>query len=533
MLKIGLIIEHRAIAAWQAACLKALADNAEFIVYDCTNGRPSPRSARHACYYLLNLAALRTRLTARVPLPPGLKIVAEVPFEAEHDGNWQRLPAPLLERIKQDRPNFILKFGMGLLRVPPREALAAPVLSYHHGDPREFRGRPAGFYELMQGRRAVGQVIQILSNQLDSGEILAFGETRTRPHSYRATMIDAYRTSPLLLKTAVHNLASGHRLPLAATGKAYRLPGNATVARFAARRVAELAKRLAYGALVEKEWQVAVAPAAFDEQLFHSANFPRPDQWRIVERPPQYRFLADPFFHPDGSGVLVEALRKSTGLGEIVHLSQAGAAALSEGHGHYSYPATFFDGEHHFILPEMSEWSDQKLFRLGPGRLEEVGTLDVPGAPRLLDPTLHAEAGKTYLFANCAAHGGAVLRLWVGDALAGPFLEHPASPICVSPAGGRMAGAIIALGDARYRIGQDHGRDYGDGLVLFRIDRLSPQEYRETRQCGLSFDQVRGPHTVNFLDGRMVFDFYRNRVSMLAGLRRLRARVKQRPQNNG
>ncbi len=522
MLKIGLIVDHRTIASWQAECLRAVTRDNAFVAYNCTNGRPSRRSPRHALYYLLNLLALRTRLTARIALPPGLAVIGEADFESEQDGAWQRLPGSLLDRIRKDRPDLILKFGMGLLRVPPASELAVPILSYHHGDPSEFRGRPAGFYELVHGRETVGQVIQILSNSLDSGEIVAFGETRIYRHSYRATMREAYLCSPALLPTAVRNLLAGNRLPLGRAGKAYRLPGNAAVVRFAARRLADSVRRLAYGAFVEKQWQVAEAPLAAG-QIIQPAAFPKPEDWRIVEQPKPYRFLADPFYHPGGEGLLVEALRSSTGLGEILQIAPSGAAAISDGKGHYSYPATFSEAGEHYVLPEMSEWSAPKLFRLGQSGLEEVGPLDAPGSPRLLDPTLHAEAGKIFLFANCAAEGGSVLRLWVSDALSAPFEEHPASPIRVSPAGARMAGAILSSGGTRLRFGQDGRRDYGDGVVLFRIEALSADDYRETRLGELRFDEVHGPHTLNFRAGSMVFDWYRNRFSLLAGLRRLQS----------
>ena len=533
MLKIGLLIDNRAVACWQASCLREFGEAAEFIVYNCTNTKPSRRSPRHALYYLLNLLALRTRLTARTALPADIRIVDVFDFEAEQDGSWQRLPASLLERIREERPEFMLKFGMGLLRIPPEGELPVPILSYHHGDPREFRGRPAGFHEIQLGRTTVGQVVQILSNKLDAGEIVAFGETRVYPHSYRATMLEAYRTSPLLIRTAVRNLLSGSRLPLRGDGKAFRLPGNATVARFGAERFARTIQRLCYGAFVEKEWRVAEASLESEAQIIGASRFPPPGRWSIVERPAAYRFLADPFHHPSRGGVLVEALRRSTGLGEILHISPAGSVTLSDGKGHYSYPATFSHEGEHYVLPEMSEWSAPMLYRLAEGGLEPIGVLDLPGSPRLLDPTLYAQEGKIFLFANCAADGGSVLRLWVSDALRGPFREHPCSPICVSPAGARMAGAILATSDGRLRLGQDGRAEYGDGILVFRIEQLSAEAYRESQLGKLKFKGVRGPHTLNVKDGNMVFDYYADRLSLLAGVRRFRAALARRSQNRG
>jgi len=110
---------------------------------------------------------------------------------------------------------------MGLLRVPPAERIGCQILSYHHGDPRRFRGRPAGFYELLSGESQIGQVVQILSNALDAGKVVAYAETKAYPHSYRNTLIEAFRRSPLLLRTAV--CASGSET-------AIRKPGVASLA---------------------------------------------------------------------------------------------------------------------------------------------------------------------------------------------------------------------------------------------------------------------------------------------------------------
>ena len=112
--------------------------------------------------------------------------------------------------MKADGILFVTKFGMGLLRVPPDAEFSIPIISFHHGDLRKFRGRPAGFYELLNGEPVVGQVVQRLTNRLDAGEVLAFAETKARPHSYRATMEDAYRTSPLLLPQAAQLCLPGN-----------------------------------------------------------------------------------------------------------------------------------------------------------------------------------------------------------------------------------------------------------------------------------------------------------------------------------
>lgn len=502
-----------------------ICEEADFILLNCTNTQLSRKPFRHALYYVLNILSLRTATTRTVPLPNALNIVGRMDFEAERDGAWQRLPRQVLDFLGQQRPDAAIKFGMGLLRVP--EQLDCRILSYHHGDPRHFRGRPAGFYELLGDVSTIGQVVQIISNRLDAGAIVAFAETRVRPHSYRSSMADAYATSPLLLKRALDNCLSGKVLPFEPAGRNYRLPSNWAVLRFAAKLLRAKAARLFYGAFFLKAWEVASAEATTDTPARLIDAVGDAARWEIAPRPLKYQFLADPFPHPNG-GVLVEALRRSDGQGDIVHFAGDTVRTLCSGPGHFSYPATIKAGNDWYMVPEVSEWAEPQVFRLTGEGCEFVGELKVEGAPRLVDGTLYAADNAFYLFANDASEGSDVLRLWSADSLFSPFTEHPESPIRISPAGGRMAGALLRSGGRLYRMGQDCARGYGRQIVLFEILALSRSTYEETVAGDLSFTTVNGPHTLNLRGGRAYFDFYRERFSLLAGTGRLRATIAKR-----
>jgi hypothetical protein len=75
------------------------------------------------------------------------------------------------------------------------------------------------------------------------------------------------------------------------------------------------------------------------------------------------------------------------------------------------------------------------------------------------------------------------------------------------------------------RLGQDDSGGYGDGLMVFAIEEICADRYHETLMRTIRFEDIRGPHTLNFHDGRAVFDWYRDRFSLLAGVRRLRGRI--------
>lgn len=76
-----------------------------------------------------------------------------------------------------------------------------------------------------------------------------------------------------------------------------------------------------------------------------------------------------------------------------------------------------------------------------------------------------------------------------------------------------------------FRFGQDWRQGYGDGLIVFQVVELSPVAYRETEVGPAAFASVRGPHTLDWQGGRLLFDFYEERASLFAGIRRLLARL--------
>ena len=94
-----------------------------------------------------------------------------------------------------------------------------------------------------------------------------------------------------------------------------------------------------------------------------------------------------------------------------------------------------------------------------------------------------------------------------------------------------MGGAVIRLADGLLRVGQDLRGSYGDGVVIFRIREISPTTYHEELVGELRFQGVRGPHTLNLRASVVAFDFYRDRFSIFAGLRRIRGRVKRQKQH--
>src|SRR3954464_10481550 len=80
-MKIGVLMDGTKLARWQAQGLRNVADDAEFVIYSCTNSRRRPRRVRNAFYYALNLFAIRNPLTRRIDLPDALPVLVRREFQ--------------------------------------------------------------------------------------------------------------------------------------------------------------------------------------------------------------------------------------------------------------------------------------------------------------------------------------------------------------------------------------------------------------------------------------------------------------------
>jgi hypothetical protein len=529
-LKIAVIADRGKVSRFGLESLDAIRGCDEITVFSCLNTRAKRNTFRHAAYYALNLLTVRNPWTRRVPVDQGKKQVKEiVDFTSGLDGVWQTLPPEVIGRMRDGGFDVVVKLGTGLLRVPPPEVLPVPILSFHHGDPSRYRGRPAGFWEIVHGEPVMGQIVQVIGNRLDSGRVVAFAETKVFPHSYRATLVEAYRHSPLLLDTAIKCALAGEEVPIDRNGRNYRLPCNLAVARFVMGRWWRSLRRQVYGAVFEKHWHVSTAMAPRDpvSALERGELLSDPAGWRTIKPRRGYAFYADPFVSEVPSGVLVEALKSTTGRGEILLVQGESHRRVSPAGGHFSYPATMRLGDRQLVLPETASWSPPICYAMDERQLEPLGPLDIDPAARIVDPTPVEHRGQVYLFGNLRSTGSNALYVWVADSISSPFRLHHLSPVRISPRGARMAGGFIRSEGRLIRLGQDFGAGYGDGIHLFEVDELSPTAFHERLIGEIRFADRKGPHTLNLGDDLVAFDWYMDRFAPLAGVRRLLARARR------
>ena len=104
-----------------------------------------------------------------VPEFDGVERVSCTPEEI--DGWKYRIPDDVVERA-EERADVAALFGFGFIVGPILSAFEHGVLSFHHGDLREYRGQPMGFWEYLHGEDEAGVTLQRINDTLDGGEII-------------------------------------------------------------------------------------------------------------------------------------------------------------------------------------------------------------------------------------------------------------------------------------------------------------------------------------------------------------------------
>lgn len=523
-----LLGSDRTVRQWQFDALQHAVDSGLEVVavMHCENNRPMSKKAKNAGYYAL---AATGRL--KMPSVQNIDISPIVPpkvhtirFDSEWEGSWQRIPSETLAELPA--VDVVIRFGMNLLRDPHSVPARYGVISYHHRDPEAHRGRPAGFYELLDGEPVMGVIVQQLSNTLDGGRILAKAYSRVVPTSYRRTLEDAYNAGVPLLGKALRALSEGHSIPSKTLGTNHKLPSNKTVIRATASMGRARLNRLAYGAMWEKRWAIG--------RLTVGIDFERPtviDLSKIQPAPiPKgYTFAADPCGEYLGR-VYAELMNARTGKGEIGAFDgqEWHSVELPVKNGHLSYPQIVRYDDRVFLFPEMASVGPPTLFEMELDGLTVKDKWPLAGfkGSRLVDGTLFQHDDHWYLFGGKIPHGRARTELWVSKDLMGPWLPHPDSPICVDPRGGRMAGPIMDQGGVLYRLGQDNSVGYGQAITVNRIDVISPKHYKEMSRGRITLKGALGPHTILVSQNELWLDFYKEKWTALAGLRRALARLR-------
>jgi hypothetical protein len=196
-------------------------------------------------------------------------------------------------------------------------------------------------------------------------------------------------------------------------------------------------------------------------------------------------FVADPFMVREDSlwYMFFEVLDKKSYQGKI-------ALATSQDGLHWTYKQTVLDEPYHLSYPYVFKWQDcyymlpdcqgsdsirlYKAVRF-PEQWEFVAAL---AQGNFADASILQYRDRWWMFVSNPESSR--LRLFYADHLAGPWSEHPQSPVIEQNAHiSRPAGRVLVLDGRVLRYAQDDNPAYGIEVHAFEITELSTTRYQE------------------------------------------------------
>jgi len=150
------------------------------------------------------------------------------------DGWKNEIPSKIVDIVADDA-DIAVRFGFGFVVGDILTELEYGVLSYHHGDIREYRGQPAGCWEFIHGEDEVGITLQRINERLDAGEVAAMKTISIQDsNTYSEIRGRLYENSEGMLTEALLKLESGKmNFEVADTlGRLYTIPKGFSALRF-------------------------------------------------------------------------------------------------------------------------------------------------------------------------------------------------------------------------------------------------------------------------------------------------------------
>jgi len=385
--------------------------------------------------------------------------------------------------------DFILQFGFGII---PGEILNVAhygVWSFHHDDEEKYRGSPSCFWEIYNSDNVTGAILQRLTDGPDVGVVLKKGFLRTINYSYAKNIDAVYFESGRWPAQVCIDIRNGNAdylnaPPSQTKAPIFRAPNNLQMLLFAIKMLRNfLATK--YNALFRHDqWNIGI--------IYEPIHvFLKPDakpKIHYLQHPKKGKFLADPFGILKNKKLIIlcedfdyRSFKGTISSIELIDGTRPSQPVVAiDLPIHTSYPYLFeYQGEF-YCIPYTSRAREISLYKAQkfPHRWIRVATLirNIAG----LDTTVFQYEGLWWL--TCADKEQGYfhnLLIWYAPDLLGPWKPHAANPVKTDIRSVRPAGTPFMYNGYLYRPAQDCSRTYGGQIVLNRVIRLTPTEFKE------------------------------------------------------
>jgi len=307
----------------------------------------------------------------------GIEILEVEPFGEKF---VHRFPGDALDIIRAKDLDVLIRFGFNILKGDILKAARYGVWSYHHGDNEFYRGGPAHFWELREGSPLSGVILQVLTEELDSGLVLckSLFATKQTVSVSRNRFAPYWGSSDLIIR----KLNELHRFgwdylqekaipptPYQGRRRIYRTPANKDILPWIAPVLLKKAIFYPFRRETVQHWKIA--SRVNGKALLDCDSESEFSGFRWID-PPKGHFWADPFVFESAGKYWVffedysyKEQRAAIVCSELSPLGELGPPVFCIQHTshHYSYPHIFRSGSEIFMIPESCNSNSVDLFR--------------------------------------------------------------------------------------------------------------------------------------------------------------------------
>lgn len=446
--------------------------------------------------------------TPVVPVLPKMKAYSD----------W--FPEEALKQIREFDLDVALSFGFRILKGDALKIARHGVWSFHHGDNFINRGGPAGFWEVMDGIPITGSVLQILTEDLDNGQVIYRSWSPTSDKfSVKANRNNLYWKSCAFVLRKLKDLSEGNPVSTPESqfyspyyNRLFRMPTNSEMFSRLSRLGTKYALGKVQSAASTDQWALAyrfkTGPHDTNNTLYRFKNL----------TPPKDRFWADPCAIQAGDRyyLFFEEYLNETAKGHIsvIELDKkgivSGPTTVLNRDYHLSYPFVFEWNNNYYMVPESAANKTIELYRCKSfpfeWELEKVLMTDV----RAKDATLAEIDGTWWMFASIAEHSiPDELYLFSAESPLGPWTPHRRNPVKSDVRGSRPAGGLFNWNGQLYRPAQNSSGRYGYAISINRITQLDHERFSEEKVSEIlpNWDKkLLGTHTISIAGDLTVVD---------------------------
>ena len=541
-LQFGVMCHGTTLEAWEARCLHKLLEvpgvELALLIVEGQPAAPPPgrRPLRALRNLLLGRSTLwdlymlwaRPRLASRRPVTMAGKLAGVPTLECQpiqdESGAW-RLDEADLQRIREHRLSFILRFGGDMLRRVTIDAAEHGVWSFrHHYTPGRRHGLP-GFWEVYDRAAIIETSLERVTDRPDRAVVLQRGAFRAElglngyVHNHDKAAFASALWPARVCRDLLYGEASYLRAaPAPVTPFVHRQPAAWQALVFLLRSAQDELRIKLNWLFREEQWNVGYSPTPIHRLL----ERPELSDVRWYPASPRHEFLADPIaLDRDGHiTVMAEHYDYRTRKGRLMALSfdhghPAGTAALAlEEPWHLAYPLLVQDGPSLYCIPEGSDSGRVWAYRAQefPHTWQRVGPL--LDHAQVVDPTVFRHEDRWWMLGmptgEYPEQGFVQLHAWYADGLLGPWTAHHCNPLKLDVRNSRPAGPVFRHEGRLYRPAQDCSGRYGSAIAINEVLHLSPSRFEERTVARLApspdWPYPAGVHTLCAVDGGVVLD---------------------------